>query len=173
MSLSNVFPKYYGCSPPRDAYQLSWEDTRPPNEAYWQQVGELQRRGGFAAAVRLVALHQEPGGDPLLAIEVAPLEGQYFPQLLLPGALDGTEWEGVPPHLSLCFASECSDELLRRALRRWGRRRAAWVSCAHVTSGAVCELRKRGSRGSLAACPILRQMHAEGHYRRRPLHVSL
>ena len=173
MSLRRVFPKYYGCCPPMDAYKLSWEETRPPDEEYWHEVGALKMRGGFAAAVQLVALHQEPGGDPLLAIEVAPLEGQYFPQLLLPGALDGTEWEGVPPHLSLCFASECSDELLRKALRRWGRRRAAWVSCARVTSGAVCELRKRGSRGSLAACPILRQMHAEGHYRRRPLHVSL
>lgn len=173
MSLRHVFPKYYGCCPPRDANQITWEDTRPPDDLYWEKVAELKRRGGFAAGVQLVALHSKPGGDALLAMEVTPYQTQYFPQLLLPGAMDNTAWEGVPLHMSLCFASECSDELLRKALKRWGRRRTVWVSCARVTSGAACELRKRGSRGSLVACPILRQMHAKGYYKHRPLHISL
>ena len=71
----------------------------------------------------------------LLAIEVAPWRGGYFPALMVPGALDATKWQGVPDHLSLCFVSECPPGLLAPALRRWGRRRHVWVSCKDVSSG--------------------------------------
>ena len=70
-----------------------------------------------------------------MAIEVAPLNGRYFPILMRPGAMDGTKWQGVPDHLSLCFLSECPPELLASALRRWGRMRHVWVSCKDVSSG--------------------------------------
>ena len=96
---------------------------------------ELRARGGFHASVRLVALQSDPGADPLLAIGVAPWHGGYFPALMRPGALDGTKWQGVPDHLSLCFLSECPPELLASALRRWGRMRHVWVSCKDVSSG--------------------------------------
>ena len=68
---------------------------------------ELNARGGFHASVRLVALQDAPGDDMLLAIQVAPWPGGYFPALMRPGALDSTKWQGLPDHLSLCFASEC------------------------------------------------------------------
>ena len=116
--------------------ELSWEQLRPADEEYWRRVEELRWRGGFWACARLVSLHSEPGEEPLLAIALE--RSGYFPDLMLPGALDGTRWEGVPVHLSLCFRSECPPWLLRAARRRW--RRRVWVSCLRVTSGATCEV---------------------------------
>ena len=98
-------------------------------------VEELKDRGGFHASARLVALQSGPGEDPLWAIQVAPWRGRFFPTLMLPGALDGTKWQGVPEHLSLNFVSECPPGLLAAALHRWGRRRRVWISCKDVTSG--------------------------------------
>ena len=169
-SLAVSQPAFYGRAAPRDADQLTWHDQRPDDAEYWARVEALQQRGGFYAAARLVAMRSSPGEEPLLAVALEPWQGRFFPQLMLPGALDGTQWEGVPTHLSLCFLSECPDRLLNSARRRWGRRRRVWVSCSRVTSGAACTL---GRRGSLARCRVLRRMHAAGWYRDRELHVSL
>lgn len=165
-----VYPAFYGRAAPRDASQMTWEQQRPADEEYWRRVEELQCRGGFRAAARLVALHSEPGADALLALELRPWGRGYFPELMQAGALDGTQWQGVPVHLSLCFAAECPEPLLAAALRRWGRRRRVWVSCDRVSSGAACIL---GRQGALARCPVLREMHDGGSYRNRELHVSL
>ena len=169
-----VYPSYYGLTPPKDDAQQTWQDLRPPDEEYWCRVDDLQQKGGFWAQARLVALHSEPGAEPLLAIALAPWKMLPFPELMVCGALDGTCWEGVPPHLSLCYASECPGALLEVALRKWGRPRRVWVSCKRVTSGAACELRTRGRRrGELAACGVLRRIHSGGWYSNRPLHVSM
>ena len=167
-----VFPKFFCAKPPVDAAQQTWEDLRPAG--YWKRAAELERRGGFWATARLVAMYGKAGEEALLAIALAPWKDAYFPELMRPGALDGTCWEGVPLHLSLCFESECSDMLLEEALRKWGRPRRVWVSCERVTSGATCQLRTRGRGcGELPACRLLRRMHREGWYSNRPLHVSL
>ena len=167
-----VRPTFYGRAPPVDLKKLTWADMRPSDREYRRRVQELRGRGGFHAYARLVALHSAPGQDPLLAIELTACG--YFPALLLPGALDGTAWQGVPKHLSLCYAQECSPQLLAAALRRWGRRRRVWVSCARVSSGATCVLKKRGAgRGALVRCGVLRQMHRKGGSTDRELHVSL
>ena len=134
----------------------------------------MQHKGGFWVQARLVALHDEPGREPLLAIALTPWKMLPFPELMLPGALNGTRWEGVPPHLSLCYESECPGVLLEAALRKWGVPRRVWVSCQRVTCGASCELRVRGRRrGELAACGLLRRMHCGGWYSNRPLHISM
>ena len=170
----SVFPTFYGTEAPVDSAQQTWEELRPPDHEYWRRVVELERAGGFWASARLAALHSEPGAEPLLAIALAPWRTLPFPELMVRGALDGTCWEGVPPHLSLCYGSECPGALLEAALRKWGRPRRVWVSCGRVTSGAVCELRTRGKmRGALASCALLRRMHSGGWYSHRPLHVSL
>jgi len=165
-----VYPTFYGREPPVDATALAWEDTRPDDAQYWRLVARLKRRGGFFASARLVALHSAPGQDPLLALQLARQRGCYFPVLLLPGALDGTAWQGVPVHLSLCYAQECPPWLVAAAQRRWGHWRRVWVSCSRVSSGATCIL---GRRGALARCRILRQMHHCGWYSKRELHISL
>ena len=169
--MAAVFPVYYGRAPLVDADALSWEDTRPEDDEYWRRVGKLQRRGGFYATARLVSIHSAPGEDPLLAVELSAYRGGYFPELMRPGALDGTVWEGVPTHLSLCFESECPGRLLAEARRRWRRPRRVWVSCHHVSSGATCVLRE--GVGALAVSRVLLQMHGLGRFRHRPLHVSL
>ena len=167
-----VFPKFFCAKPPVDAAQQTWEDLRPAE--YWKRAAELERRGGFWATARLVAMYGKAGEEALLAIALAPWKDAYFPELMRPGALDSTCWEGVPLHLSLCFESECSDMLLEEALRKWGRPRRVWVSCERVTSGATCQLRTRGRGcGELPACRLLRRMHREGWYSNRAWHVSL
>ena len=169
-----VFPKFSLDQAPKDAAELTWEDLRPADDEYWRRAEELERRGGFWASARLVAMHAKPGEEALLAIALSPWKSAYFPELMRVGALDGTCWEGVPPHLSLCFDNECPDMLLEAALRKWGRPRRVWVSCERVTSGACCELRTRGRRrGELASCALLKRMHRGGYYSNRPFHVSL
>ena len=167
--MAAVHPVYFNREPPVRADSLGWYDMRPVDQEYWRRVEELRARGGFWAVVRLVALHSAPGYSPLLALEIASIEGEYFPELMLPGALDGTEWEGVPAHLSLCFEEECPPRLLAAALLRWGGRQRVWAPCERVSSGATCVLGRRG----LAACSLLRSMHAVGRYAGGELHVSL
>jgi hypothetical protein len=155
------------------ARQTRWPGTtcvRPAEAEYRLRVDALQQRGGFHAAVRLVAMHSSPGKEPLLAIALEQWQERFFPELMRPGALDGTEWEGVPVHLSLCYLSECPPRLLRSACHRWGRPRRVWVSSGRVSGGAACIL---GKRGSLARCGILKQMHKLGLYGDREPHVSL
>jgi len=164
-----VFPAHFDRQPPVQASSLGWYEMRPADGDYWRRVEELQARGGFWAVVRLVALHSAPGYSPLLALEVVAAEDEYFPALMLPGALNGTEWEGVPTHLSLCFEEECPLDLLEAALRRWGAPQRVWIPCERVTSGATCVL----GRGGVAACPLLHQMHAGGSYANREFHISL
>jgi hypothetical protein len=165
-AMQHFYPTYYGETPPI-VDELDWEQTRPDDTEYWRRVHELQWRGGFWASARLAWLHNKPDEEPLLAIVLEPLKGEYFPNFMLHDALKDTRWEGVPTHLSLCFQSECPPRLLRGALRRW-RERGVWVECRRVTSGATCEV-----GGRLAECPVLQKLHNGGYYKDRALHVSL
>ena len=166
--VKRCYPRYYGRQAPLRSWELAWEATRPADHLYWQRVGRLRRAGGFWCRAVLAELHAEPGQSPLLALQLTP--AGWWPHLSLPGALAGTEAEGSPAHLSLCYLSEAAAEDLAAAQAKWGRPRRVWVSCTRVTSGATCQL---GRGCPLSACPVLRRLHAGGWYRERPLHVSL
>ena len=161
------FPTFYGRSPPRGpASEYGWEETRPADGEYWRRVGELERRGGFWAYSELVRMESEPGADPLVALALSP--SGYFPNLLIEGALDGTDFDGVPPHISLAFGREIPRGLYRRLVRRWGRRRLIWVGCPRVTSGATCEV-----SGVVADCDVNAAVRRGGRYWRRGRHMSV
>ena len=169
MPLPQVFPRFYGEVPLRWAAHLTWEETRPADEEYWLRVAELQTLGGWWADVQLVELHSAPDQPPLLALRVAPVQGRYFPQLLREDALLGTDFEGVPPRVSLCFKGECGRGALLEAMRRWGHRRRVWLAVAWIGGGASAQL----GECEVTACPALAWLHAHGWYASRGLHVSL
>ena len=114
-----LWPTYFGTAPPRgSADALTWEETRPADDEYWARVVEVEDDGGRWADAQVAKMYSEPEWSPLIAIVF-----NVWPDLRLPGALDGTGFDGVPAHYSIAFRDEIPRKLYRHLLRKWKRPR--------------------------------------------------
>ena len=145
-----LWPTYSGTAPPRGpADALTWKETRPGDDEYWTRVADVEWRGGWWAEARVAKMYSEPGWSPLIAVVF-----DVWPDLYLPGALAGTDFDGVPAHYSIAFWDDIPRKLYRRLLRKWKWPRWIWVSVNRINAKGTAEV---GSTCAIGRCGLIKR----------------
>jgi hypothetical protein len=144
---------------------LTWEQTRPIDEIFFERRDAVKAKGGWWARARLQKLHAKPNDPPLLAITFSS-----WPALMLDGALYDTDFEGTPAHYSIAYENEVPDWLMKRLAKKWSRPRRILVSVININDHVVAEI---GKTCPVGRCRLIAQAKACGAYKGRMSHVSL
>ena len=143
---------------------MSWYETRPDDTTFYRRRAKLISRGGWWATARLAKLYSEPNKVPLVAVIF-----DKWPALVKDGALDGTQFEGVPGHYSIASRDELPRKVYKCLAYKWKRPHKIFISIDDVNKKGTAQV---GTRCAIGSCQLNKRAKALGSYRRTS-HVSL
>ena len=141
-----------------------WEERAPPDEDYDRLARELERTGLWAVVRLWVSGNSDWPENPLMGLEVRPLRGENTLMHRAPNF--GTPW-----HISVGFANNPPTEAQLAFAERYKRPRIVNLQFKRINDTAYAELDTE--RDPVATDPIVQAVHRNGHYKDRPLHISL
>jgi hypothetical protein len=89
---------------------------------------------------------------------------------MLDGALDGTDFAGVPGHYSIAFRNELPRKVYKRLAFKWRRSHRIFFSVEYINNNGTAQI---GTRCAIGSCRLVKRAKAMGYYKYRTSHVSL